>query len=173
MASGQAARVRRRSDDDLPALRRLADDVLRLDGYPPRRPQDLERFMAAPDALAAFVAVRDGQVVGHVCVIPSGSPEVVDLARRALRVPEQKLAVVARLVVAPAHRRNGAARALLAEALAEVVRLGRTPILDVATHFAGAIALYDRSGWRRLGQVSVAMSGAEPLDEYVYVGPGC
>lgn len=171
MASGEAARVRRRSDDDLPALRRLADEVLRLDGYPPRRPQDLGRFMAAPDALAAFVAVRDGQVVGHVCVSPSGSPEVLDLARRALRVPEQRLAVVARLLVSPAHRRDGVAGALLAEAEEEAARLGLIPVLDVATHFAAAIALYERSGWRRLGQVSVAFPGAEPLDEHVYVGP--
>jgi GNAT superfamily N-acetyltransferase len=167
-----SVRVRRRSDDDVPALRRLAEAVLQRDGYPPRPPQDLARFIAAPDALAAFVAVSEGQVVGHVCVSPSGSPEVLDLARRASGVPVQRLAVVARLVVAPAHRRNGSARALLAEALAEATRLGRLPVLDVATHFAGAISLYDRSGWRRLGRVSVAMPGTEPLDEYVYVGPG-
>ncbi|MDT0274692.1 bifunctional GNAT family N-acetyltransferase/NUDIX hydrolase [Blastococcus goldschmidtiae] len=167
----RAVHVRRRSDDDLPALRRLAESMLQRDGYPPRVPHDLGRFIAAPGALAAFVAVSDGEVVGHVCVSPSGSPEVLDLARRALGVPEQRLAVVARLVVARPHRRQGTARTLLAEALTEVLRLGRTPVLDVATHLAGAIALYERAGWRRLGQVSVAISGAEPLDEYVYVGP--
>jgi len=171
MGTTGSVRVRRRSDDDLPALGELADEVLRVDGYPPRPPRDLGRFIAAPDALAAFVAVSGGQVVGHVCVTPSGSAEVLDLARRALSVPTQRLAVVARLVVAPAHRRNGSARALLAEAVAEAARLGRTPILDVATHFAGAITLYERSGWRRLGLVSVALSGTKPLDEYVYVGP--
>ncbi|HEV2068597.1 MAG TPA: GNAT family N-acetyltransferase [Acidimicrobiales bacterium] len=167
----ETVRIRSRSGNDLPALRQLAEDVLRLDGYPPRLPRDLGRFIAAPDALASFVAVSEGQVVGHVCVSPSSSPEVLDLARRALGVSTQQLAVVARLLVSPAHRRNGFAQALLAEALAEVARLGRTPILDVATHFDAAMSLYERSGWRMLGQVSVDISGMEPLDEYVYVGP--
>ena len=167
----ETVRIRSRSGDDLPALRQLAEDVLRLDGYPPRLPRDLGRFIAASDALASFVAVSEGQVVGHVCVSPSSSPEVLDLAQRALGVPTQQLAVVARLLVSPAHRRNGFAQALLAEALGEVARLGRTPILDVATHFDAAMSLYERSGWRRLGQVSVDISGMEPLDEYVYVGP--
>jgi hypothetical protein len=51
--------VRRRSVDDLHELRQLADDALRLDGYPPRVPKDLGKFIAAPDALASFVALGD------------------------------------------------------------------------------------------------------------------
>jgi GNAT superfamily N-acetyltransferase len=86
-------------------------------------------------------------------------------------MPSQQLAVVARLLVSPTHRRKGVAQALLAAALAEANRLDRTPILDVATHFEKAISLYETCGWRRLGQVAVEIAGVEPLEEYVYAAP--
>lgn len=168
MGTSEAVQVRNRTDEDLPAIRRLAEDVLQLDGYPPRVPKDLGRFVAAPEALASFVATTEGRVVGHVCVTPSSSPEVLGLAQQALGVPAHRLAVVARLLVSPTHRQRGIARALLAEATAEAARLGRLPVLDVAVHFDRAIALYESSGWRRLGLVSVDITGMEPLDEYVY-----
>jgi GNAT superfamily N-acetyltransferase len=144
--------IHRRSDDDLPSLRVLAEEVLRLDGDPPRRPPDLGRFVSAPEALASFVAVVDGQVVGPVCVSPSSSPAVLALATRAPGQPKEQLAVVARLLVSPRRRRLGIAQGLLVDALAEVSRHGRTPVLDVATHFHKAIALYEHCGWRKVGR---------------------
>ena len=171
MDAQDTVQVRSRADDDLPALRQLAQDVHALDGYPPRLPQDLGQFVAAPGALASFVATANGQVIGHVCVSPSSSPEVLGLAQQALGVQRKDIAVVARMLVSPTTRRRGVARALLTEAVAEARRLGRTPILDVATHFTGAIALYESAGWRRLGLVSVDIPGMEPLDEYVYTKP--
>lgn len=168
MVAHDTVQVRNRADDDLPALRQLAQDVHTLDGYPPRLPRDLAQFIAVPDALASFVATVGGQVIGHVCVNPSSSPEVLGLAQQALGVECEDVAVVARMLVSPTARRRGVARALLGEAVAEARRLGRRPILDVATHFAGAIALYESAGWRRLGLVSVDISGMEPLEEYVY-----
>ena len=163
--------VRSRTNGDLPSLRQLAQDVHALDGYPPRLPRDLGQFVAAPEALASLVATINEQVVGHVCVSPSSSPEVLGLAKQALGLQSEDIAVVARMLVSPTTRRRGVARALLTDAVAEARRLGRTPILDVATHFAGAIALYESAGWRRLGLVSVDISGMEPLDEYVYTTP--
>ena len=47
----------------------------------------------------------------------------------------------------------------------------RWPILEVATHFDAAIALYERAGWTRAGRVNVHFRDAEPLAEYVYIGP--
>lgn len=168
METSQAVQIRKRTDDDLRALRLLAEDVLELDGYPPRVPKDLDYFIAAPDALASFVAITGGERVGHVCVSRSSSPEVLRLAQQALGVPPHRLAVVARLLVSPTHRQQRIARSLLAQAVAEAARLRRVPTLDVAVHFDRAIALYESSGWRRLGTVSVEITGMQPLDEYVY-----
>lgn len=163
--------IRRRREADLPALRTLAAEVLALDGYPPRVPDDPERFVAAPTALAAFVAEAGGSVVGHVCLQPSGSPEVLVLAGQVLDAEVGRLCVVARLFVAPRQRRTGVARTLLASAVEEAEELGRRPVLDVATHFVAAISLYERLGWRRAGTVTVDMGDRPPLDEHVYLAP--
>ena len=37
--------------------------------------------------------------------------------------------------------------------------------------WVAAIGLYERSGWVRAGRVDVAFRDAEPLAEYVYIGP--
>jgi GNAT superfamily N-acetyltransferase len=163
--------IRRRRAFDLAALEALAAEVLAVDGYPPRVPDDLARFVAAPSALAAFVADGDGKVVGHVCLSPSGSPEVMAMARDALDAAPEQLCVVARLFVAPGHRRAGIAGHLLGAALDEARVLGRRPVLDVATHLETAVALYERLGWRRVGTVTVDMGARPPLDEHVYLAP--
>lgn len=89
----------------------------------------------------------------------------------AAGLPEDRLAVVGRLLVAPAARRRGAGGALLAHAAREAWKLGRQPVLDVVTDQAGAIALYEREGWRKVAQVRVTFSTGETVDELVYAGP--
>jgi GNAT superfamily N-acetyltransferase len=163
--------VRARTVEDLDALVRLARRVHRHDGYPPRRPGDLRAFVAGDDAVAAWVAVVSGRIVGHVALHRTSSPEVMALARSATGCAAGELAVVARLLTDPAARRQGVGAALLAVATQGSVARGRRPILDVATHFDAAIALYERAGWERVGTVTVAVPGDEPLDEHVYLGP--
>lgn len=87
----------------------LARTVLESDGYPPVVPQNLRGFIESPEALSAFVATGDGQVVGHVCVNPTSSREVMALAAHELSVAPERLAVVARLVVSPDRRGPGSA----------------------------------------------------------------
>jgi hypothetical protein len=48
---------------------------------------------------------------------------------------------------------------------------GRQPILDVATHFDAAIALYESCGWDRAGEVTIELSDEPSLQCYVYIGP--
>lgn len=163
--------VRPRVPLDVDACERLARIVYATDGYPPRLPDSLRDFVNAPGALGAWVADRDRALLGQVVLNPSSSPEVIAAASTSTSRPTHELAVVARLLVAPAERRSGIARRLLAAAAAEAHARELWPILDVATHFAGAIALYERCGWRRVAQVTVQIPGADPLDEFVYVGP--
>jgi GNAT superfamily N-acetyltransferase len=163
--------VRPRTAGDLGACERLAREVHRADGYPPRRAGDLHGFVAAAGALGAWVAESHGDVVGHVALQPRSSPAVMALAGGATGLPAERLAVVARLLVAPAHRGVGIGGALLACATAASVGHDRRPILDVAVHFDAAIRLYERAGWTCAGRVTVTFAGEEPLDELVYVGP--
>jgi ribosomal protein S18 acetylase RimI-like enzyme len=61
--------------------------------------------------------------------------------------------VVARLFVAPSARGRGGGATLLAHACAEAGRRGLRPVLEVLAHNQGAIALYERTGWRQVGSV--------------------
>lgn len=166
-----AVEMRDRTNDDVDACARIARLVHDRDGYPPRLVEDLRRFLVSPRALGAWVAVEDGEVVGHVALHPTSSVQVVAAACEALGIAADGLAVIARLLVAPDRRRRGIADGLLVTATRAATGLGRHAILDVPTHFAPAVALYERAGWSRVAQVTVTIAGTEPLDEYVYVAP--
>lgn len=86
------------------------------------------------------------------------------------RSPEQ-LAVVARLLVAPTHRRQGIGNLLLDVATRAAHARRLWPILDVAAYFHAAMRLYEQAGWACAGRVTVRIQGTDPLDELVYVGP--
>jgi len=171
-----SARVRARRTSDLGGCLELARLVKELDGYPPRGPVDLERFMAPPQELAAWVAETDSGLVGHVALHRTGAGVTMAMAAAHAGRASDELAVVARLFVGPAARRGGAARALLHKAVADAHGRGLRPVLDVATHFGAAVDLYESCGWRRAGVVTIEFDGAEfdhapSLDCYVYVGP--
>jgi GNAT superfamily N-acetyltransferase len=162
--------VRLRRACDVEELHRVADAVRALNGYPPRQ-RDL---FSAPEALAAWVAVDAGAVVGHVALHGAGAAPVIALAATATGWPAERLAVVSRLLVAPAARRRGAGAMLLDHAVAEAHAIERWPVLDVATQFDAAIALYQSRGWTRAGRVSFPFRDGTTVraaDSFVYLGP--
>ena len=161
--------LRPRKQDDLDACELLAREVHDVDGYPPRFADDLRGFVSAPGALAAWVAAWDGAIVGHVALQATSSPAVMALAGEATGRAPERLGVVARLLVAPAHRRKGLGGTLLGAAAQAAHDRDRWPILDVATHFDAAIGLYERFGWVRAGQVDVPFLVAELMAEYVFI----
>jgi len=163
--------TRERVDADLDACVRLARMTHELDRYPMFLPDDLHRFIVVPDALAAWVAELDGEVIGHVALRSSSSAAALAMAVEALRVPPDRLGVVARLLVSPARRRQGVARALLEVACEEAHSRGLWPILDVVTYQHAAIALNEKGGWTRAGQVTSRYGDDVVLDEFVYLGP--
>jgi GNAT superfamily N-acetyltransferase len=163
--------IRRRRDTDRAGCVALADQVQRADGYPVHRPEDLAAFVFVPDALAAWCAIEDDAIVGHVALHVRSSPEVVELASRTLGVAPARLGIVARLFVAPSHRRRGIGRRLLDTAAAEARARDLHPVLDVVTAHAEAIALYSTRGWRYAGAVHSHFSPDVELDELVFLGP--
>ncbi len=162
--------VRARTETDLADCRRLAEDVHEQDGYPVYVPDDLLSFIAAPDAMAAWVAVQGSEVVGHVVLRPGTFGAVIDLAVRMTGLPATSLGVVARLLVSPNVRRLGVGRSLLDVAARYAMQLGLRPILDVVDRHESAIKLYERSGWTRAGEVTVNF-GPHVVKEFVFIGP--
>jgi GNAT superfamily N-acetyltransferase len=163
--------IRRRAEADLPACKDLVRVVYELDGYPGHWPRDLRAFVAQPDAIAAWVALVDGEVVGHVALLPDSSDASMDLAMTATGRPVERLGFVSRLFVSPDARRNGVGRTLLGTAEAFARDLGLRPVLDVVTRFQNAIDLYESSGWTRVGAVIAQIPGGVTLEEFVYVAP--
>lgn len=163
--------VRLRTEDDAGDLERMAARVQRADGYPGRRPRDLRSFLYAADGLSAWVAEVDGAVTGHVALHRTSLPVVMARAAEALHCGTDDLAVVARLIVDPARRRAGVGRALLETATAGARQRGLHPILDVATGYDAAIALYGSCGWRNAGEVTMVFADGTQLQSFVFVGP--
>lgn len=162
--------VRPREERDLAAAGRLVAAVHESDGYPVLLPEDPVSFLRVRDVLGAWVAEDAGELVGHVVLRPSTSPAVMQAAARATRLPEDRLGVVGRLLVAPAARRRGLGRALLRVAASRAFELGRHPVLDVVTRHGAAVATYEAEGWRRAGTVQVTFGGT-PVEELVFVAP--
>jgi GNAT superfamily N-acetyltransferase len=164
--------VRPKSAADLDSCVRLARVVHAMDGYPPYLPDDdFAAFISSPEAIGAWVAVRGGEVAGHVAFHSRSSPAVLDLATTITALEAERLGVVARLLVAPGARRLGLGRMLLEQATSEARNRGLVSILDVSTRLDAAISLYEASGWRRLGMVSVAFPDGTQIEEFVYVEP--
>jgi GNAT superfamily N-acetyltransferase len=167
-------RIRPRQVVDLGACVQLLAAVHAADGYPVNLPEDPATFLASPELLGAWVAEEEGsgELLGHVALRPRTSEAVMERAVAASGMEAGRLAVVARLLVAPAARRRGVGRELLEVACRRAAELGRHPVLDVVTDHAAAVALYDRAGWRRAGQVRVTFANGQTVDELVFIGPG-
>jgi GNAT superfamily N-acetyltransferase len=163
--------IRRRTEADLPACEHLVRVVYELDGYPGHWPTDQRAFLAQPDALAAWVALVDGEIVGHAALLPDSSDASMDLAMAATGLPVEALGFVSRLFVSPDARRSGVGRTLLGTAEAFARGLGLRPVLDVVTRFQNAIDLYESSGWTRAGVVTAHIPGGVTLEEFVYLAP--
>jgi GNAT superfamily N-acetyltransferase len=163
--------LRPRLDSDLDACADIVRDVHALDRYPHFLPGDLRAFLASTGAYGAWVADRDGDIVGHVALHQRSEPSVMEVASSALGIPHGRLAVVARLFVSPRVRGQGAGQRLLEAATADAQARGLWPVLDVAADLAAAMALYDSRGWVRAGKATVCFSEGQTLDEYVYLGP--
>jgi len=76
------------------ACTKLAELVHSTDGYPFRLPDDLRAFIASDQALGAWVAERDGKVIGHVALHARTTPAVMTMASVALGLPTHRLGVV-------------------------------------------------------------------------------
>jgi ribosomal protein S18 acetylase RimI-like enzyme len=166
------AQIRPRVDEDLDACEALARATHNQDGYPAYvRDDDFRGFVARPDALCAWVAEVDGGIAGHVALHSRTTEPAMQLVAARLGVSPDHCGVIARLIVSPDVRRRGVGGALLQTATDEARARGLEPILDVVTRHDAAIALYESSGWLRVGSVTLVLPDGSKLEEHVYRAP--
>ncbi|HWK93273.1 MAG TPA: GNAT family N-acetyltransferase [Luteimicrobium sp.] len=153
--------IRPRTDDDAPALVAILAEVHEREGYP-ARPLNVRREWLWQDTfVGAWVATCDDAVVGHVALADGfAGPGVPDGALG-----------ISRLFVAPQATGRGAGAALLDAARAAA---GDRPLgLEVADWSTAARALYERLGWRQVGERAAewaAPDGRHPTLTY-FVAP--
>lgn len=164
--------IRPKTEADSAAVVALALEVHRRDGYPRYLPDDLRTFLSPDYEEGAWVAELNGHIVGHVAVHDAAVDPTLLAAQRATGLGAERLAVLARLVVAPVARRRGLARALMATATQHAAERGRQRvILDVVQDADAAIRLYNALGWQRVDTLELTAASDHRLDLWVYVSP--
>lgn len=112
------------------------------DGYPDVWPADPAAFLTPAGTLGAWVGTDEDGIRGHV---------ILEQAHDLPAAAGPDAVLVSRLFVPPYARRHGVAGALVDRAGTAARELGLRPALKVDVHGAAAIALYERTGWRRIG----------------------
>ncbi|GAB2495513.1 GNAT family N-acetyltransferase [Promicromonospora xylanilytica] len=134
-------------------LDRVAD-ALRLvhehDGYPMVWPDDPTAWLRPPGTIDGWVALADGEIVGHVMLVDGAKVEFAAELAVAAGVAMTGLAGVSRLFVTPAARGGRVAATLLERVEDAPARRGRRLVLDVVDDGGPAIRLYERLGWTRV-----------------------
>ncbi|MET3985411.1 GNAT family N-acetyltransferase [Streptomyces sp. PvR034] len=161
--------VRDRADRDLDECVRVLAEVHDRDGYPVNWPDRPDEWLAQPSLFAAWVAERDGRVVGHIGLSRSGTGDVAPgLWSGREGVSVERTAVVSRLFVAPSARGHGIGALLMARAVREAHDRGLHPVLDVVASDTAAAALYERMGWELLATVEQRWSPWQTVAVHCY-----
>lgn len=145
--------IRARTAQDLPACVRLLAEVHEHSGYPARWPPNPSGWLTPQGLSGAWVAERDGEIVGHGA-----------LCGRAVN----------RVFVSPAARGQGLGTRLFRRVETAAAGLGRRPVVEVRSSDTLAIALYERLGWQRRpagGPEAPQGSAGQPVTVWQYEGP--
>jgi len=126
--------------------------------------------MEVPDALAAWVAEEDGEIVGHVALRSDSSPTVVAMASGALKLPPDRLGVVAGCWYLLFTDDTGSGDLCL-RSPAGTLTPGTVADPRCGDPTGQGDLLYNKCGWTRAGQVTSRYGDDVVLDEFVYIGP--
>lgn len=156
MTSPAETRVRARVPADLPVLVRVLVEQQPSSGYPLRWPLPfpVEQFIVRSYEEQAWVAERDGDVVGHVMVGRVEDAQAAAIVTAA--TGRRELATVSVLFLAEDARGHGIGKLLLDTAVDWAVQRGRLPVLDVVPTHRGAVGFYRHLGWRDVGRIRPA-----------------
>jgi len=157
-----AATIRSRGPDDLPELVAALARVAADDRYPSRWPDDPAAWLRTRDPIAAWVADRDGDLLGQVVLQRAGQQRPVALWCELSGEDPASCALVSRLFVVASARGSGIGRTLVETACAKAAELRLRPLLDVVDTNRAAVHLYHRLGWTHIGSHEETFSDDGP-----------
>jgi [ribosomal protein S18]-alanine N-acetyltransferase len=137
--------IRERRDGDLHECVALLAQVHVRQRYPINWPDNPCAWLTPPGMAAAWVATRDDEVMGHVCLV-----------RKDLVTPDLTLE---RLFVSPVAAGTGVGTALVSHASDWAAQRRSRLSLDVVENCAKAVTLYGRLGWRLTGKTPIDWGG--------------
>ncbi|KAK3114912.1 hypothetical protein LTR53_006286 [Teratosphaeriaceae sp. CCFEE 6253] len=161
--------VRGRTEADLEDCVKLLRRVYAQDGYPVQGVERAHGFLQR-GIQRAWIAERDGHIVGHIAVAGATHDDVAAAEWMRLH-PDEPCAILERLFIDPKHRGGGTAGALIAAAIGWSNQARVELVLFALVQAQTAIRLYERLGWIRFGTVPWTGSGGQTMDAVCFSSP--
>lgn len=164
--------VRPREDADLESAGAALLDVHSTDGYPVEGVADPVAWLKPAGLVSAWVALVDGEVVGHVAVSePQPGDDAVRLWLEQSDDSIENVAVLGRLFVKSSARGRSIGEQLARAAVTDSAVRGKRLVLDVMDKDQDAIRLYKRLGLKQIGTATHQFGEGQTITAYCYVVP--
>lgn len=164
--------VRDRATADLEMCGAILRRVHEHDGYPVEGVTDTDAWLNPPTLTKAWVATLGNKIVGHsLLTSPTEADDAARLWREQSGVPLAAITVLGRLFVDPLTRGHDAGSHLTKAALQYATAHQLTAVLDVMEKDDAAIHLYQRTGWRQIGEARHTFGANQSVRALCYVAP--
>ena len=162
-------RIRGRRSHDLAAAARLLGLVVAEGQYPLPRPESRRAWLTGPGIQDAWIAERDGELLGHIALSRVGLDAVSAMRwREVTGRATADLAGVSRFFVRSRVRGQGIGTSLLQAAVTEARARGLVPVAEMMSASRDGIRLYEKQGWRLAAMYPCGPRSAS-LEAYMYV----
>lgn len=165
--------IRRRRDSDVPALIEVLEDVYSTDGYPVEGTSTAAAFLSPQGIVQSWVAIQAGIVVGHIAII-TGAQGCRPAVRAWVDLPDSKgdiehTVVVARFFIRKHARNQGLGRKLVEHTCEWAQTNNMKIVMNVIDKDVGAMRLYEKLGFRRIGEGVYETHQKRLWTQYFYV----
>lgn len=170
--NAKPAYVRNRVTTDLETCGEILRRVHGHDGYPVEGVADTDAWLNPSTLTHAWVATLDHKIVGHALLAAATKDdEAARIWQEQSGMPMAAITVFGRLFVDPPARGHHAGSRLMRAALQYATTHDRTAVLDVMEKDNAAIHMYERAGWRPIGEARHAFGANQSVRALCYVAP--